>query len=168
MYVTVEIIILYGNHVISRDNEPLYNHRVVLKEKIYAIEKPKLLENRDPNDKTSRSNIRRPIAPDCFSCYDKVDVNCKECGCAVCGGKNNPQLILLCDECEDEYHITCLRPPLSEIPKDDWYCSKCKNDENEIIKVKLEIIIMFLKHHTLINYILQFSGRTNGPKKTSQ
>ncbi|KAK3723807.1 hypothetical protein QZH41_019484, partial [Actinostola sp. cb2023] len=53
---------------------------------------------------------------------------------AACGGKENPDKQILCDECDLAYHIYCLDPPLEEIPDvDDWYCPLCKNDASEII-----------------------------------
>uniref|UniRef100_A0A674HTM6 [histone H3]-trimethyl-L-lysine(4) demethylase n=1 Tax=Taeniopygia guttata TaxID=59729 RepID=A0A674HTM6_TAEGU len=33
--------------------------------------------------------------------------------------------LLLCDGCDDNYHIFCLLPPLPEIPKGIWRCPKC-------------------------------------------
>ena len=33
--------------------------------------------------------------------------------------------VLLCDGCEGNYNIGRLDPPLSEIPKGDWYCPRC-------------------------------------------
>ncbi|XP_058797408.1 E3 ubiquitin-protein ligase UHRF1-like isoform X2 [Phymastichus coffea] len=127
--------ILTGILYIGRNHESLYNYQVELREKVYAIAKPKLLKDRIPDNDKYVTTARRPIAPQCYRCYDQLEVNCTECGCVVCGGKNNPHLILVCDECEDEYHISCLKPPLLEIPEDDWYCAKCKTDQNEIVKV---------------------------------
>lgn len=42
--------------------------------------------------------------------------------CAICddGGR-----LLICDGCEGEYHIGCLRPPLEIIPEGHWECDKC-------------------------------------------
>lgn len=33
--------------------------------------------------------------------------------------------MILCDECDYGYHITCLNPPLKSVPEDDeWYVSE--------------------------------------------
>ena len=45
--------------------------------------------------------------------------------CEVCGRDDDAKQMLLCDGCEEGYHIFCLDPPLNSIPKVDWYCAKC-------------------------------------------
>ena len=36
--------------------------------------------------------------------------------------------LLLCDKCDDEYHIYCLDPPLFTVPTArKWFCTSCKN-----------------------------------------
>jgi hypothetical protein len=47
-------------------------------------------------------------------------------GCEVCGGDGH---MLLCDICNKEYHMQCLRPPLRKVPKGDWYCLVCKQEQ---------------------------------------
>ncbi|KAJ9562560.1 hypothetical protein OSB04_007720 [Centaurea solstitialis] len=45
--------------------------------------------------------------------------------CKVCGLNRDDKIVLLCDMCNAEYHTYCLRPPLPEIPKGNWYCPAC-------------------------------------------
>ena len=45
--------------------------------------------------------------------------------CLVCGNGTAEDRLLLCDGCDDSYHIFCLIPPLHEVPKGDWRCPKC-------------------------------------------
>lgn len=42
--------------------------------------------------------------------------------CAVCddGGE-----LVICDECEGEYHLRCMRPPLKSVPEGHWECDEC-------------------------------------------
>jgi hypothetical protein len=42
--------------------------------------------------------------------------------CGVCGDGGS---LLICDGCEGEYHMTCLRPPLLSIPEGFWLCDSC-------------------------------------------
>lgn len=45
--------------------------------------------------------------------------------CKVCGKGDRPENILLCDNCDAEYHIDCLDPPLKSIPEHEWFCPQC-------------------------------------------
>ncbi|GIM01409.1 hypothetical protein Vretimale_6229 [Volvox reticuliferus] len=45
--------------------------------------------------------------------------------CAKCGGGDLPDTILLCDVCDEGYHMACLKPPLKVVPEGDWHCPKC-------------------------------------------
>ena len=59
--------------------------------------------------------------PECDHCLDNPQRKCKHCACSVCGGKNDEEKTLLCDECDNAYHIFCLDPPLESIPDvDEW------------------------------------------------
>jgi hypothetical protein len=33
--------------------------------------------------------------------------------------------MLLCDKCDDGWHMKCLNPPLYYKPKGDWFCPCC-------------------------------------------
>jgi hypothetical protein len=33
--------------------------------------------------------------------------------------------ILLCDGCDEGYHMYCLSPPVKKIPKGLWFCATC-------------------------------------------
>lgn len=127
---------LVGTLHIGSDSRTVQDLQVNVKDDVYAIEKSLLLEER--NEEEMLAHIpkgRRKIPVKCTSCNDNPRKKCKDCSCATCGGKQNPDVIVLCDECDSGFHIQCLDPPLSEIPDTDhWYCPDCKVDENEIIK----------------------------------
>jgi hypothetical protein len=68
----------------------------------------------------------------CKFCRDDPNVPvCIFCACRVCFGKHDKEKILLCDKCDEEYHIYCLTPPLTSIPKGSkkWYCPNCDTTE---------------------------------------
>lgn len=43
--------------------------------------------------------------------------------CDVCAEGGD---ILLCDTCTLSWHLTCLDPPLDEVPEGEWSCPKCE------------------------------------------
>lgn len=43
--------------------------------------------------------------------------------CDVCGEGGD---ILLCDTCTCSWHLSCLDPPLDEVPEGEWSCPKCE------------------------------------------
>ncbi|KAE8719027.1 Acyl-CoA N-acyltransferase with RING/FYVE/PHD-type zinc finger domain isoform 2 [Hibiscus syriacus] len=67
-------------------------------------------------------------------------------GCAICRACDfsksgfGPRTIILCDQCEKEYHIGCLRTnkmaDLREIPKGKWFCcSDCSRIQSTLQKL---------------------------------
>lgn len=65
--------------------------------------------------------VTRMKKPDCDWCKDNPRRKCKHCACSVCGGKNDPDKQILCDECDMAYHLWCLSPPLDTVPDvDEW------------------------------------------------
>lgn len=50
--------------------------------------------------------------------------------CSVCKKAENPEWILICDECDDGYHCSCLKPVLYSIPSSDtWSCPPCSHEK---------------------------------------
>lgn len=50
-----------------------------------------------------------------------------ERNCIVCGKKqaNSGTKLVLCDLCPRAYHLDCLQPPITKIPRGKWYCLNC-------------------------------------------
>jgi len=79
------------------------------------------------------NNTSAVVAPSsdgkCDSCGSNKSRKCKECGCRKCGGKEDENNQILCDECDGAYHLGCLG--LTALPtEDEWFCPECKNDDN--------------------------------------
>lgn len=47
--------------------------------------------------------------------------------CEVCGGYDREDRMLLCDGCDQGYHMDCLTPPVEYVPIDEWYCPACSS-----------------------------------------
>ncbi|CAG8812970.1 26627_t:CDS:1, partial [Racocetra persica] len=69
----------------------------------------------------------------CSACNNNPRKKCKECGCNVCGNKDDEEHTVVCDECQYYYHFKCLKPPMETLPKDDWYCPQCKHEDDDVI-----------------------------------
>ena len=46
--------------------------------------------------------------------------------CQICHSRAEHPPMLLCTQCDQGYHITCLSPPLRSVPRGAWYCHTCK------------------------------------------
>ncbi|CAH1733453.1 unnamed protein product [Aphis gossypii] len=51
--------------------------------------------------------------------------------CSICSHTNDQHLLKKCDICRSYYHLGCLNPPLTKMPKKTklfgWQCSNCEN-----------------------------------------
>ena len=62
----------------------------------------------------------------CIYCMDDPSIPmCAFCGCKTCFGKHSAENLLLCDGCDNEWHIYCLNPPLESIPEGHFFCQQC-------------------------------------------
>ncbi|XP_060523888.1 PHD finger protein 14 isoform X2 [Cylas formicarius] len=61
--------------------------------------------------------------------------------CGICRQRHDQHMLAKCDTCHLYYHMNCLNPPLSRLPKKSklygWQCSECdKSSDSEIEEVK--------------------------------
>uniref|UniRef100_A0A8C4NJS7 PHD finger protein 14 n=1 Tax=Eptatretus burgeri TaxID=7764 RepID=A0A8C4NJS7_EPTBU len=51
------------------------------------------------------------------------------CSCAICGKSRDQHLLTECNTCQKHYHLGCLDPPLTRMPRKSktsyWQCSEC-------------------------------------------
>jgi len=45
--------------------------------------------------------------------------------CQVCKLVDGEAEMILCDDCNQGFHIYCLNPKLPKVPEGDWYCQSC-------------------------------------------
>lgn len=46
--------------------------------------------------------------------------------CFVCHRTDDASDMLLCDGCNQGYHLFCLQSPLTPVPDGDWFCPRCR------------------------------------------
>ena len=87
-----------------------------------------LLERHDPQEESSDSDpdddLDSDVEPQSFGQYELDHVPCSRC--QKSGWSRNNQL-LLCDgdNCPAMWHMKCLQPALSSVPKGAWFCPAC-------------------------------------------
>ncbi|CAL1538353.1 unnamed protein product [Lymnaea stagnalis] len=117
---------------------PLHHCRLLFIKELFGIEVPgtQLTEEDITVDPTASVEKRKLLQHSCDKCNDNPSKKCKHCGCLKCGDKKDPEKTILCDECNQAYHLYCLDPPLEKVPEEDeWYCPECKNDETAIVRM---------------------------------
>eukprot|EP00803_Ostreobium_quekettii_P003574 evm.model.scf_1318.7 EVM.evm.TU.scf_1318.7 scf_1318:38073-43802(-) len=69
--------------------------------------------------------------------------------CALCGSLDyvpgsgfTPRTMLICDQCEQEYHVGCLKEhkgiDLQALPKQDWFCSRSCGRVHDVLMAAVE------------------------------
>ncbi|KAK9269724.1 hypothetical protein L1049_001502 [Liquidambar formosana] len=61
------------------------------------------------------------------------DSSCSR-SCKVCGHSETTLSMLICDHCEEAFHVSCCNPRLKRIPIDEWFCHPCLKKTRKILK----------------------------------
>jgi len=73
--------------------------------------------------------------------------------CSICGQnvEDDDDKLLICDSCNEGFHMFCLDPPLEEVPKGSWYCDRCniKREEEENLLKKRNPLEMNKKFYEM-------------------
>ncbi|XP_024900050.1 lysine-specific demethylase 5D isoform X7 [Pteropus alecto] len=97
-------------HAITMKEEPSGDGKVML-----TLPKEDLNHNLEPCTKRTRRLQKNHCSAQFIDSYV----------CRICSRGDEDDKLLLCDGCDDNYHIFCLLPPLPEIPRGVWRCPKC-------------------------------------------
>ncbi|CAK7345726.1 unnamed protein product [Dovyalis caffra] len=57
--------------------------------------------------------------------------------CKKCFHTEAPVKLLICDNCEDSFHLSCCNPRVKRIPVDEWLCHSCLKKKRTIPKEKI-------------------------------
>ncbi|KAH3882244.1 tyrosine-protein kinase BAZ1B-like [Dreissena polymorpha] len=69
----------------------------------------------------SRLHVMLGILDTCI----KWEKSAEHAKCKICRRKGEEDKLLLCDECNQAFHMFCLRPALHGVPKGEWKCMAC-------------------------------------------
>ena len=75
-----------------------------------------------------RRSSASSTAPAVLPVYDSSSLDPFQLStCYICGGVEDEDLIILCDGsgCNNEVHMYCLTPVMTEVPEGDWFCAAC-------------------------------------------
>ncbi|GIM13919.1 hypothetical protein Vretimale_16977, partial [Volvox reticuliferus] len=76
--------------------------------------------------KENVTNLKPCHLPDLDPIVDvRLAVPSVDLACEVCGFPDQEESMLLCDSCGTGWHMHCLRPAVTKIPKGAWICSEC-------------------------------------------
>ncbi|PHU25856.1 hypothetical protein BC332_04188 [Capsicum chinense] len=58
-------------------------------------------------------------------------ISCKACDCSEATGK-----MLICDNCDHAYHLSCCNPRMSikKVPRDEWFCQTCLIKKRKLLE----------------------------------
>lgn len=56
--------------------------------------------------------------------------------CKVCEHMESTLNMLICDNCEDAFHISCYNPRITILPVSEWLCGSCLKKKHKILKDK--------------------------------
>uniref|UniRef100_A0A5B7BDX4 PHD-type domain-containing protein n=1 Tax=Davidia involucrata TaxID=16924 RepID=A0A5B7BDX4_DAVIN len=54
--------------------------------------------------------------------------------CKVCDQSETTLKMLICDNCEEAFHVSCCNPRIKKIPADEWFCHTCLKKKRKILK----------------------------------
>uniref|UniRef100_A0A162A1P5 PHD-type domain-containing protein n=1 Tax=Daucus carota subsp. sativus TaxID=79200 RepID=A0A162A1P5_DAUCS len=98
----------------------------------------------DISEKDIRNFVSRSLGLHREACCIRTSVYPKVSGfnsefscmrtCIVCDHPEITLKMLICDQCEEAYHITCCHPPRRKLPRNEWFCHSCLKKKHKIPK----------------------------------
>lgn len=54
--------------------------------------------------------------------------------CKTCGSSESVLKMLICDHCEEAFHVSCCNHRMKKVSNDEWYCNSCLKKNHKILK----------------------------------
>lgn len=114
----------------------------------YCMDATEVAEEKDPEREwcisiLKESNLLAYLSSDNAAAMEHPGVvgdgKCNK-KCKVCRTLEDSTSTLICDMCEESFHMSCCNPKIISIPtKDNWYCTPCrKKRKRPVIKYSIE------------------------------
>lgn len=78
--------------------------------------------------------------------------------CKICGHSETAVGMLICDHCEEAFHLSCCNPRVKQTPIDEWFCHSCLKKRCKILK---ETVNRKLPHVTSGGKNVSHRGQSN-------
>ncbi|KAM7258663.1 hypothetical protein ACFE04_014404 [Oxalis oulophora] len=67
--------------------------------------------------------------------------------CKVCGNFDDTLHMLICDGCEEAFHVTCCKPKVKNLEIDEWFCRSCIKSKHKDVKKTTRKHVRVGKNH---------------------
>ena len=135
-------------HQPSEDEEEDYDTDDYLpdKKQLNELNDEDLLEEDDNDDDFVPRRSAKTVAKRHGQMSENnADLPSSSSACCVCSTTDRPECLLLCDDCDDAYHLECLKPILLSVPDGNWYCPLCEH--KRLCDSLVEKLIQLIKEH---------------------
>lgn len=78
--------------------------------------------------------MRTPDSSETRADENSSDKDCCFRSCKVCGHSETALNMLVCDHCEEAFHVYCCNPRVKKLPVDEWFCHSCFKRKHKILK----------------------------------
>ncbi|KAM1331165.1 hypothetical protein ACFX13_044469 [Malus domestica] len=120
--------------------------RVWIKLQVIGTDLISLAKNLSDMSRASYNEQFYPLGSDFHTKVKQTEDCCVHsvCTCRCCGCCTNGKDCLVCDSCEEMYHISCIEPAVKQIAP-SWYCARCtasglgSSHENCVVCKKLNV-----------------------------
>ena len=81
----------------------------------------------------------------------------------MCGDNSEAKgIVLLCDSCDAEYHLTCCTPPLEACPEGEWFCLTCRMNRgdpvSDLFHEVSRVRFLFLRCLSVLHFVRKFKA----------
>lgn len=130
----------------EEEDEDEYNSDDYLPDKKQAddLDEEDLLEREEEDDEYVPRRSAKTVAKRRGQ-METEELTIPSSACCVCAKTDRPECLLLCDDCDDAYHLECLKPALISVPDGDWYCPMCEH--KRLSENLIEKLIQLIKEY---------------------